>query len=853
MQGLRFYFEFLFFFSFILPSFGQNGDTSDERSIVIDLDLLRNQHQQNTTDPIPIASYNLAQIYASPNSGYFSIDTALACYNLANRAFKKLDAKARKKIAKSGISDALLRKLKVKIRDAALADVRSRNTLRAYQAFLKKFPRLPGQVQKEVIVKQNQLILNEISQLEEHKEVKLLYDTYKGDFDYYSPDLKPLLDSTVIALFFERHDPGNVLHCLYFLKEYTSLGPKIDSTLAIALLNKPYIELVENYLRPYSTTSFPKTSEAIYQHYALSGSISDLYGFAEKYPDFAQSDQFLQDMAVAKQSDYLIRSEFEDHLSSFIKRAGHTQNAFIALQMMIEKDIEAKEWESALDKVHLHQEFFRKNQQAVEDLVNILEATADDTKSEPIDSIVINSILEEYAPVMSSNGEKLYFCRRGGASNKENIFVSHRTRRGWSLPELVTGINHKDQNEAPLAISADGTTLLLFHEGVVKVSHKKRAGWTEAKQFFPTELQSMWQGGTTLSADKNVVIFAARRPDRIGLPKEENIDLYISFKDEDGNWGFPKNLGAPLNTPFEERSPFLHADMRTLYFSSSGHGGLGGLDVYKTSRVGDSWTEWTKPVNLGKSINTTQKDWGYRISTDGRYAYYSAEVEGRQEELYKVELPQQFRPEAVSTIQGKLSDLEGNPIPGFLVIENLDTNEEITTINPDPKTGEYFVTLPKGKLYSYTFISSGFYPFSGHIDLRNSTKATHKEHDIAIPKVSDLGDKEISITLNNLFFDHDKAEIKPASFPELDRLAKFLLEYGKAIEIAGHTDNVGSASYNQQLSEKRASAVKTYLVNKQASAVQINAVGYGYTQPVATNDTDEGKAKNRRVEIRFLK
>ena len=583
--------------------------------------------------------FTLAQDYIVVSSASFSIDSALAQYSLANKTWKKLDSKTRKKMAKEGIREADFRKLKTEIRNTALAILEDDPTLEAYEQFRKQFPRLPGQKEEEISRKQNQLVLEALAELDTHQEIKDLYYKYRSDFEYYSPLQKAELDSTILDHFFQIHDQDNILHALYFLKEYPDLGPSIDSILSRAVARKPYVELVENYLRPYSPGTFPLTAEVIYQQYAESGDLSDLMQFSEKYPAFTQSEAFVADLQVARQSGYQIQSEFEDHLSRYIRRADGTHKAFVALQIMIAKDLENKDWAGAIEKIEHHRSHLQKRNKEIEALLEVLRAPETAARATPIDSVTINTNLEEYSPVLTLDEETLYFCRRGGRSNKENIFVSYKTAGGWSPPSPVYGLNEKDQNEAPLAVSADGTTMLLFEEGVVKVSEKRARGWTTPEVFFPVELQSEWQGGTTLSADKKVVIFAARRPDRIGLPKEKNIDLYISIKNDEGEWSFPKNLGAPVNTGFEERSPFLHPDMRTLYFSSAGHGGLGGLDVYKSTRIGDGWMEWTEPVNLGKSINTPEKDWGYRVSTDGKYAYYSAEVESRQEELYQVELP----------------------------------------------------------------------------------------------------------------------------------------------------------------------------------------------------------------------
>ena len=332
---------------------------------------------------------------------------------------------------------------------------------------------------------------------------------------------------------------------------------------------------------------------------------------------------------------------------------------------------------------------------------------------------------------------------------------------------------------------------------------------------------------------------------------KKNMDLFVSLKNEQDAWSSPFNLGTILNTPFKERSPFLHPDMRTLYFSSNGHGGLGGLDVYKTTRIGEGWTEWTEPVNLGKEINTTGDDWGYKISTDGSMAYFAANFSGDGEDLFKIDLPDAAKPQKVATIEGILADVDGKPITGIIVVEDLETGKIITSVNTDPNTGEYFIPLPYGKLYSYIVEADGHFPKSHLIDLRSVEKAQTIETEITIPSIEQMIDRQLAIPLNNLFFDTDKATIKTESFPELDRLVELINQNKLDVHIAGHTDNVGTAEYNQSLSEKRAEATKAYLVSHGCDISAIEVTGFGLSKPVAENSSEAGRSLNRRVEISF--
>ena len=291
--------------------------------------------------------------------------------------------------------------------------------------------------------------------------------------------------------------------------------------------------------------------------------------------------------------------------------------------------------------------------------------------------------------------------------------------------------------------------------------------------------------------------------------------------------------------------------MRTMYFSSSGHGGIGNLDVYMTTRIGDGWDKWTTPVNLGKEINSYAHDWGYRISTDGATAYFSIGTYNNREDIYQVEVPERFRPDPVSTISGLVTGLDGQPINATLIIEDLTTDEKIKEVQPDPETGRYIITLPAGRLYSYTIAGKNLYPISNNIDLRTNEQGIAIQEQIKVPTLGQIQNGGLVLPLKNLFFDTDKYEIKSISHKELNRLTNLIKKYKLIVEIAGHTDNVGTPEYNRALSQSRADAARTYLIEQGISPEQIIATGYGMEQPVATNETEAGRAQNRRVEIRF--
>jgi outer membrane protein OmpA-like peptidoglycan-associated protein len=324
---------------------------------------------------------------------------------------------------------------------------------------------------------------------------------------------------------------------------------------------------------------------------------------------------------------------------------------------------------------------------------------------------------------------------------------------------------------------------------------------------------------------------------------------------ENGEWDEPINLGSVINTPYCERTPFLHPDMKTLYFSSDGHGGLGGLDVYKSTRLADScWNCWSEPVNLGKEINTESHDWGYKISTDGEKAYFSKGTRGEKtNDIYSLNLPMSMRPGMVATISGKLTNKANQAVEAEIVWEDLETGKVMGRSKADPKTGNYFVVLPLGKMYGYYVEKYGYYPMSDNVDLRKNLTPVKIQKDIVMLAIQDMIDQGIAVPITNLFFNTNESVILPYSIPELKRVAAIIKSKNLKVEISGHTDNVGDAKKNQTLSENRAAAVKDFLIKEGFDASMLSTKGYGATKPVADNKTEIGRAKNRRVELRIVK
>lgn len=795
-------------------------------------------------------AFQIAQIYAETNHPAFNLDSALSYINLAQRNLRNANKGLQKRLEKGGITQRKVNQFKSGIKESALDAAIDSGTSAEVETFLEKYPKINFEQTTKAFTARNRFGFMEASQLNDYDSLLLFWTTYQKEIKEFNPDLVPQIEAAALTTYFIDRDSTDLPTVLGLLGTFPRLAPDLDQKLSIAFSKQPFVSLIERQIESIDKKFLPKTVRAIYHYYAFEGSLNDLVQFNGRYPQYIDSFTFKQDLATARAAPELKAYEEDQKAvyTTFIQTLAPKYQAFIALQKMIGPAVKAKRWEEAKNIVLDFAPYFGENHPLINDMLHILDASEYGLKATPLNAFV-NTESGEYAPVLSFDERLLFFCRRNNGS--ENIYFSKWLNEDWSIPIPAKPLDKAFVNEAPLSISADGSMLVLFEDGEVHYSTRKIPGWSRPLRFFADNSGTQWQGGTVISADQKVTIFAARRDDVVGLLRQDNIDLFIRYRQNDGQWGPPINLGTTINTPFEDRSPFLHPDMRTLYFSSRGHGGLGSLDVYKTTRIGDSWTEWTKPVNLGKEINTPLRDWGYRITTNGETAYFAVDINGKSEDLFSIPMPDHLRPEKVSTLKGKIVDSKGTPLDVELIIEDLDTGEEIATVKPDPESGDFFITLPSGRRYAYRVNGEDYFPVSDHLDLRAKDDRVDQQKEIVVPSVEEMVAQEMTIALNNLFFDYDKYKIQAASYQELNRVADLIKKHGLAIEIAGHTDNQGDADYNLLLSKQRANAVKAYLVDRGCFSESIQTIGFGMTEPIATNDNEEGRSKNRRVEVRI--
>jgi len=625
-----------------------------------------------------------------------------------------------------------------------------------------------------------------------------------------------------------------------------------------------YRDFLKKYPQAQQVDSVNKIIENLiiseYEKYSADGELESLLKFRKKYPGFKNTERLKVDLENAYLVDKLdLDKPFSKGMFSvyetYIKRAAPVELSYVTLQRILTPDLIQKNWSSAIELLEKYKSQFPDDKR-IGQLIQILNSPDEEVHKENI-SNKINTQGHEYAPVITADGKRLYFCgrKREGSIGGEDIFVSKFKNSSWTKPELINSINTPYAHEAPLAISADGNRLLLYANTDIFYSDKTYSGWSIARRFPSVNTDKSWE------ADAMIII--SDREGNIGQHHEfgksfhgsyiGNLDIYVSEKTNDG-WSKPFNIGAIINTPYAERSPFLHPDMKTLYFSSDGHAGLGKLDVFKTTRLNDtSWTEWSEPVNLGKGINSIGNEYDYKISTDGKKAYLS--VFGADNyDIYQIELPASMRPDQVAIIFGTIKNSDNEFLKAKVKWEDLQTGKLIGFSESDITNGNYLIILPLGKNYGYYIDHKNYFPLSGNIDLTEQKEQIEIEKNFILHSYVEIINEQVAIPLENVFFEYNKYKLKQESFTELNRLAKFINKNENLkIEISGHTDNTGTAEYNKQLSHSRANAVKQYLIKKGCKSSNLVSKGYGETKPITDNDTDIGKAKNRRVEFKVIK
>jgi len=479
----------------------------------------------------------------------------------------------------------------------------------------------------------------------------------------------------------------------------------------------------------------------------------------------------------------------------------------------------------------------------------------------------INSEDDEYWPSITVDGKTIIFTRLVGSkiSNEErkiiaqeDFYTSQLVDNVWQPCQPLSTIN-TIYNEGAQSISTDGK--LLFFTACTRsdgrgscdiyFSRNKDSKWSVPQNAGSPVNSPSWESQPSISANGGSLYFVSNR--KGGKGGMDIWKCYLKGFSESGRpiWGNPINLGDSINTPGNEMSPFIHSDGKTLYFASDYWPGLGRYDIFYSRQKND--TIWTKPQNLGFPINSYKDEQGLVVDASGKNAYYSSDRPGsRGMDLYSFELYESARPSPVSYIKGKVVDEEtGAPVCAKVELVDLENSSKKIRGESCWEKGEFLMCLPLGKEYAFNISTDGYLFYSQNFELKEKTE-------IIDPYILEIKLKKIkiggSVVLRNVFFNTGSYDLLPESRVELEKLIEFLkLNSSLVIEIGGHTDNVGTQELNQKLSESRAEEVYDYLKFKGIVESRMTYKGYGFSNPISSNDTPEGRSLNRRTEFKIIK
>ncbi|MBO2010416.1 OmpA family protein [Hymenobacter negativus] len=505
------------------------------------------------------------------------------------------------------------------------------------------------------------------------------------------------------------------------------------------------------------------------------------------------------------------------------------------------------------------------------------EKGPDAVKSTQFDSSLVslgpnvNTRYVETHPVISPNGRTLYFAREsnpdnvGGGRDPQDVYYSTLTsgkNKTWSLAKNLGGpVNTPDDPNGIASVSANGQNAILINiynrDGTMdplgcSLTKRTRMGWTQPvpqviKDFVNLDKEHV---DFFLATSGKALLMAVERPDGMG-----GQDIFVSFPvpEQNNTWGKPKSLGPNVNTAKSDFAPFLAADEKTLYFASEGRGGYGKSDIFYTKRLDDTWTNWSPPRNLGPVVNSPDFDAYYTISAAGQDAYLVSSRNGvdGSKDIFRISLAPAFQPEVVTLVTGRVLDVNtGKPIKAIIHYENLLTGEEIGVTETDPADGSYTIVLPSGVQYGYRAEAKGYIAENANLDVTAKDKYSEEKKDLYLVPFN-VGQ---TVKMNNIFFPQSKYYLNTSSYPELLRLIRILKDYPTVeIKLSGHTDNQGDPALNLKLSQDRVNEVKKYLVSHGINGGRITTEGFGGTMPIASNDQEESRSKNRRVEFTITK
>jgi len=463
----------------------------------------------------------------------------------------------------------------------------------------------------------------------------------------------------------------------------------------------------------------------------------------------------------------------------------------------------------------------------------------------------VNTENLEYYPSMSIDGKTIIFNRR--VDSDEDFYQSDWLNGKWTEAHLLEGKLNTNFNEGAQTFSADGECLIFtgcnYPEGYgncdLYISYKNKNGeWMPGENLGSFINSDLWESTPSLSADKQILYFSSTQHGGFG-----GKDIWMCKKVGPGKWGKPINAGPQINTSADETCPFIHADNTTFYFNSNGHLGYGQSDVYVAKKLNDSL--FSSPVNLGYPINTIDDEGSLFVAADGKTAYYSSDRFDINHglDIYTFPLPDEIKATRTLWVSGKVYDKKTKAgLPSMIHLTTIDSTQKTTAVQTDEE-GNYLITLPEGYIYALDIYRKGYLFYSNRFTLEQAPDDSFYIIDVPLQ----LAEAGSSVVLKNIVFDYNKSSINESSFNELDNIVKLLSDNPSVkLSIEGHTDNAGGSAFNMTLSLNRAKAVVDYLVKKGIAKLRLIPKGFGDTKPIDDNSTEKGKSNNRRTEIHII-
>ena len=465
----------------------------------------------------------------------------------------------------------------------------------------------------------------------------------------------------------------------------------------------------------------------------------------------------------------------------------------------------------------------------------------------------INSIADEYLPALSADGSTLIFTRskKVDGFRNEDFYVSYNNTDDWQLAKNLGAPINTPQNEGAQCITADGLTLYFtacsrndsYGRCDLYESNFMNDKWTDPVNLGENINTENWESQPAISADGRQLFFVSNRSGGRG-----GKDIWVSYKNAKGTWTKAKNLGKDINSSKDDISPFLHWDNQTLYYASKGFVGMGGFDIF-LSRL-DEAGNWGTVKNIGYPINSPSDENSLIVAKDGRTAYFASAYfnDGRSDlDLYTFDLPQESRAREVAYVQGVITDAKmRKPIKAEIELVDLQSGRSYKSSQSDAD-GNYMLCLPSDAEYALTVSKKNYLFYSENIHLKQEGSILLKNFKIQAIEVGE------QVRLDNIFFELEAYKLKDESATELNKIIQFMESNPfLVVEIGGHTDNSGSKNYNLDLSEQRAASVKNALVQRGLKSNRIQIRGYGMSEPLNSNSSEEERSINRRTELKII-